>query len=73
MFPRTILRELREWKESPFRKPLVLRGARQTGKTCAVNVFANDYRQFIAFNLILEFLEAAFYISSIDSPRYSIS
>ena len=51
MFPRTILRELREWKDSPFRKPLVLRGARQTGKTCAVNAFSRNYGQFIAFNL----------------------
>ena len=51
MFPRTILRELKEWKDSPFRKPLVLRGARQTGKTCAVNEFAKGYRQFVAFNL----------------------
>ena len=51
MFPRTILKELNEWKASPFRKPLVLRGARQTGKTCAVNAFAENYRQFIALNL----------------------
>jgi len=51
MFARTIMRELKEWKDSPFRKPLILRGARQTGKTCAVNAFAKEYRQSIALNL----------------------
>ena len=32
-----IQKELQEWKDSPFRKPLVLRGARQTGKTTVIN------------------------------------
>lgn len=33
---RDIVKKLLEWKDSPFRKPLVLRGARQVGKTWAL-------------------------------------
>lgn len=36
---RDIIAELLAWKESPFRKPLVLRGARQVGKTWALKEF----------------------------------
>ena len=34
MIEREILNELRIWKSDEFRKPLVLRGARQTDKKC---------------------------------------
>ncbi len=37
---RKIEEALAEWKDSPFRKPLVLQGARQVGKTCPVLKFA---------------------------------
>lgn len=40
MFNRDIVRYLEEWKEKSGRKPLVLRGARQVGKTSAVKLFA---------------------------------
>ncbi|MDD3486624.1 MAG: AAA family ATPase, partial [Atopobiaceae bacterium] len=33
---------LRAWKDSPTRKPLVLNGARQTGKTYSVLEFGHD-------------------------------
>jgi len=35
MFYRLIIDNLNEWRKSPVRKPLVLRGARQVGKTVA--------------------------------------
>ena len=38
---RKILDELTAWKSSPRRKPLVLKGARQVGKTWLMNEFAN--------------------------------
>lgn len=37
---RKIYRELKRWKDSAERKPLVLQGARQVGKTYIVNYFA---------------------------------
>jgi uncharacterized protein len=51
MFERAILRRLHEWKSQSDRKPLILRGARQVGKTTAVRLFSPVYDQFISLNL----------------------
>jgi uncharacterized protein len=51
MFHRSILSELAQWKASPGRKPLLLRGARQVGKTTVVNLFFRQYKQYIYLNL----------------------
>lgn len=51
MFKRLINRRLLAWKESPVRKPLVLRGARQVGKTVAVRMFGASYEHFTELNL----------------------
>ncbi len=42
---------MRQWSKSPWRKPLLLRGARQVGKTSVVNLFAREYDQYISLNL----------------------
>lgn len=51
MFNRLIINKLIDWSNSARRKPLVLRGARQTGKTTAVRMFSKNYEQFIELNL----------------------
>lgn len=51
MFYRNIIQELDEWSSRPDRKPLVLRGARQVGKTTVVTYFAKKYSCFIQLNL----------------------
>ena len=51
MFDRLITRNLQDWRESPVRKPLVLRGARQVGKTVAVRMFGESYGLFSELNL----------------------
>jgi uncharacterized protein len=51
MYFRTILDELDIWKNSTTRKPLILRGARQVGKTSAVRMFAENYDEYLEFNL----------------------
>lgn len=38
-FVRTILNDLRAWQNSPYRKPLVLQGARQVGKSWVLTQF----------------------------------
>lgn len=40
MFEREVLTKLKLWSESSYRKPLILRGARQVGKTTVVNEFS---------------------------------
>jgi predicted AAA+ superfamily ATPase len=45
---RNIYKELLDWKQSELRKPLVLRGARQVGKTYILKEFArNEYKNYI--------------------------
>ena len=39
---RTLYEELLRWKKNPYRKPLVLLGARQVGKTYLVTEFAES-------------------------------
>jgi len=55
MFKRTIENYFLDWKKRQKRKPLVIRGARQVGKTSAVNLFAHEYfNAYIYINLELE-------------------
>ena len=54
VFYRTILMEFEKWVDRKNRKPLILRGARQVGKTTAVNLFAKNFDQYIYLNLELE-------------------
>lgn len=46
---RTILEQLRKWKESDIRKPLILNGARQVGKTYILNKFGQDCYENVAY------------------------
>jgi predicted AAA+ superfamily ATPase len=47
---RNIDKTLLEWKLEPERKPLLLRGARQIGKTSTVRKFARQFDYFIEVN-----------------------
>lgn len=48
---RNIIKQLRNWKNSPIRMPLVLQGARQIGKSFIVNQFGeSEYENFLYFN-----------------------
>ena len=51
MFKRIALKYLRCWAQKEERKPLVLRGARQVGKTTLVRLFAEEFEPYIYLNL----------------------
>ena len=51
MFYRNILKNLQVWAESDYRKVLILRGARQVGKTTAVRMFSAEFDTFIELNM----------------------
>ncbi|MCF7838847.1 MAG: AAA family ATPase [Candidatus Marinimicrobia bacterium] len=52
MFPRNAAADLVQWRDADVRKPLVIRGARQVGKTSLVRAFAAaHYRRFAELNL----------------------
>lgn len=53
MFKRDILAELKKWRVKSTRKPLIIRGARQVGKTTVVKQFSSDFKEFIYLNLEL--------------------
>lgn len=53
MYQRELLSELKNWVNKKNRKPLVLRGARQVGKTTLINLFSVNFRQYIYLNMDL--------------------
>jgi uncharacterized protein len=51
MIKRDIINELLKWVAKTNRKPLILRGARQVGKTTVVQMFSKEFDQYIYLNL----------------------
>ena len=51
MFPRDLSSKLEKWAVAGDRKPLVIRGARQVGKTVTVKIFGERFESFIYLNL----------------------
>ncbi len=51
MYDRDLTERLREWRKKKSRKPLVLRGARQVGKTTLVDEFGKEFMHYISLNL----------------------
>ena len=46
---RLIMQKLLDWKNSKYRKPLILKGVRQVGKTWLLKEFANRYYKNLAY------------------------
>lgn len=46
---RFIIERLKEWKESKYRKPLILKGARQVGKTYILKQFGEENYEGVAY------------------------
>lgn len=58
---REIYNYLNNWKKSEFRKPLLMRGARQVGKTTSVRQLGQSFKHFVEINLeVMCELHAAF-------------
>ena len=51
MIHRKIITELNAWKNKTDRKPLILRGARQVGKTTVIHDFSSQFAVFLSLNL----------------------
>ena len=70
---RFILKKLLDWKNSPYRKPLILKGVRQVGKTWILKEFgrrcyANTAQQELNSTQILHI---AWFFSFFKPARYS--
>ncbi len=55
LLKRKIDKYLIEWKSNPDKKPLIVKGARQVGKTESIRSFAkNNYKSVIEINFVLQ-------------------
>lgn len=69
---RKIMKYLKEWKSNPYRKPLILQGARQVGKTYSILEFGRmEYENVAYFNFETDPLLVKTFDESID-PGYLI-
>ena len=67
---RQLMSELIAWKSRTNRKPLLLKGARQTGKTWLLNEFASQqYRNVIRFDFMLEPSTRSLFDVDLDPKR----
>ena len=53
MYHRDLLTQLRQWSKNQIHKPMVIRGARQVGKSTLVREFGKDFDTFVEVNLEL--------------------
>lgn len=49
---RSLMSKLQKWMDSPSRKPLILEGARQVGKTWLLQEFGKSYFKSVAYVLV---------------------
>ena len=55
LLKRKIDKFLIEWKDNPDKMPLIIKGARQIGKTESIRNFAkNNYKSIIEINFVLQ-------------------
>ena len=67
---RTSLEELYRWKEKSVRKPLIIRGARQVGKTWLMKEFASAaYRHSVYINFDNNRLMHELFSADLDARR----
>lgn len=70
MFPRLKMQDLMHWKNHPKRKPVILRGARQVGKTFLLKAFGDqEFESVHYFNFEKNKSLAGFFDSNLDPKR----
>ena len=67
---RNIIKDLLEWKNSPRRKPLLLKGVRQSGKTWILRHFGTtSFTNTVEFNFDKDSTLASFFEGPFDVKR----
>lgn len=64
-----MLKELILWKDHPLRKPLVLRGARQVGKSWLLDEFAKQFTSFVKINFEKDRAAAKLFTGELNIPK----
>jgi len=60
--------EFQNWHRQPSRKPLLVRGARQVGKTYSVRAFGREFSSFVEVNLE-EFPQLGIFFENDQNPK----
>ncbi|MCX6346992.1 MAG: AAA family ATPase, partial [Actinobacteria bacterium] len=63
---RFFLNNLLDWKENPDRKALLVRGARQVGKTYIIRELGKTFSHFLEINFEMDHATANFFNDSLD-------
>lgn len=67
---RTAIKQLYKWKESKYRKPMIIEGARQTGKTWLMKEFGNQaYEECVYINFDSNSRMSELFGSDLDTDR----
>ena len=66
---RNILKQLVEWKDKPARKPLILQGVRQVGKTWILKYFGSRYFENVAYFNFDKQKEIGQFFSTTKDPK----
>jgi uncharacterized protein len=69
---REILNTLIDWKKNDSRKPLVIRGARQVGKTSAVRQLGKTFTHFVELNFEEQSALTSFFSKNLDPKEILI-
>ena len=71
-FRRKIDSYLRQWKDKENRLPLIIKGARQIGKTESIVHFASEnYENIVFINFVLEGQNVAKYTTGVNSVMHN--
>lgn len=70
---RNILTQLANWQQSERRKPLILQGARQVGKTHAITEFGHSHYESLAYLNFEEMSDAANLFAGTIKPQVVLS
>jgi len=65
---RDLIQQLNDWRNDHTRKPLILRGARQVGKSWLVDEFAKSFTSFVKINFEKQPEAASFFEGDINIP-----
>ena len=66
---RNVLQQLSKWKDTPLRKPLILQGARQVGKTWLLKHLGNQYFKDTAYFNFERQLELKQFFQNTKDPK----
>lgn len=70
---RDLLKELISWKDHPLRKPLILRGARQVGKSWLVEEFSKQFESFVKINFEKDRTATKLFAGNLDISKLLVN